>query len=63
MTGAILSNDHLFCEECDREFLESHLLNQFSFPVCDECRLVHITVILKLLKFFYLVIFSLKAAS
>lgn len=36
--GAILGNDMLFCEECDKEFLESELLNKFDTSVCDKCK-------------------------
>ena len=36
--GAILDDDRIICEECDKEFLESYLLNKFNKSVCDNCR-------------------------
>jgi len=39
-TGAILDDDQIMCEECNREFLDSFLLKKFKKPVCEECKLV-----------------------
>ncbi|XP_076466061.1 DNA repair protein complementing XP-A cells homolog [Babylonia areolata] len=31
-------SDHLVCENCSQEFLESYLNNHFDLVVCDNCR-------------------------
>ncbi|KAH9520159.1 hypothetical protein Btru_060145 [Bulinus truncatus] len=36
--GPVIEGDNLFCEECNKEFLDSYLLSKFDHPVCDSCR-------------------------
>ncbi|KAI8793330.1 DNA repair protein complementing XP-A cells-like [Biomphalaria glabrata] len=36
--GPLIEVDNLFCEECNKEFLDSYLFSKFDHPVCDSCR-------------------------
>ncbi|XP_042308254.1 DNA repair protein complementing XP-A cells isoform X4 [Sceloporus undulatus] len=36
--GAVLEFDYLICEECDKEFMDSYLMNHFDLATCDNCR-------------------------
>lgn len=36
--GPVLEVDSLFCESCQKEFMDSYFYTKFDEPICDACR-------------------------
>ncbi|XP_045216541.2 DNA repair protein complementing XP-A cells homolog [Mercenaria mercenaria] len=37
--GPVVEIDSLFCEACQKEFMDSYFFTKFEEPICDTCRL------------------------
>ncbi|ESP05656.1 hypothetical protein LOTGIDRAFT_103099 [Lottia gigantea] len=34
----VIAVDNIFCESCEKEFLDSYIYTHFNIPACDTCR-------------------------